>query len=114
MLRLFRLLRRNVAPTGATVGIGHGRQRGPTQFAGQRLHLDDVSTQARQELRGVGECLHLFDRQHPYALEGPSGRGHRSRRLPQRTPFCILYPNRADSGLAVRPSIAAVACLSAR
>ena len=59
----------------ATVGIGHGRQRGPTQFAGQRLHLDDVSAQAGQELRGVRERLHLFDRQHPYALEGPSGRG---------------------------------------
>ena len=66
-------------PNGTPSRIGHRRQRGPTKLAGERFDLDDVSTEARQKLGGVGQGLHLLDGQHPDPLEGPTRCGDRSR-----------------------------------
>ena len=79
MLRLFKLLRRKVAPTRTPFGVGHRRQRRPTELADQRFDLDDVGTETRQELGGVGEGLHLLDGQHADTFERSSCCGHRPR-----------------------------------
>jgi len=42
------------------------------KFSGERFNLDDVSTQAGQQLRGVGECLHLLDGEHTDSFKGPA------------------------------------------
>ena len=53
----------------------------------ERFDFDDVSAQAGQQLRGVGECLHLLDGEHADSLKGaPRGCGLLPP-LPQRTPF---------------------------
>ena len=70
MLRLPRLLRRNVAPTTRPSGSTHRRLRAATRLAGQRLDLDDVGAEASQQLRGVRQRLHLLRGEDADAVEG--------------------------------------------
>ena len=58
-------------PDGATLRVGHGRKRAATEVARTRgLHLDDLCTEAAEQLRGEGQRLHLLERQDPHTLKG--------------------------------------------
>ena len=85
MLRLFKLLRRKVAPTARPSGsdIAGSDARHGRRSAGP--DLDDVSTETCQELGGIGERLHLLDGQHADTFEGPSCRDMPPT-LPQQIP----------------------------
>ncbi|CAB4324757.1 unannotated protein [freshwater metagenome] len=55
---------------GASLGISDGRLRTPPEVAAfHALDLDDISTHARQQLCGVGECLHLLEGEDANAIE---------------------------------------------
>ena len=54
-----------------TLGVADRRLRGAAQFPARRLDLDHVGAEPGQELRGEGQRLHLFERQHPDADQRP-------------------------------------------
>ena len=71
------LLREVVAKVGgadpAAVRIGDGGLRGTARVAAPgRLDLHDLGAEVRHELRRVRQGLHLLEREHANAVEGPS------------------------------------------
>ena len=71
-LRLPRLLRRNVAPTVAALGVGAspGSEPRPRSPPFGDLDLHHVGAEAGEQLGGVGQRLHLLEGEHPHAVEG--------------------------------------------
>ena len=70
MLRLLRLLRRNVAPTLRPSGSIIAGERAPARLAVHRvLDLHDVGAEPGQQLRRVGQRLHLLGGEDPHAVE---------------------------------------------
>jgi hypothetical protein len=58
------------------VGVEHVGERPPACLAGRRvLDLHHVRTQAGQELRAVGQRLHLLGRENPHPVEGAAVAG---------------------------------------
>ena len=68
--RLERLLRRKVAPTVRPSGsVSAGEALRPRSPDAGRLDLDDLGTEAPQQLGGVGERLHLLEGEDADAVE---------------------------------------------
>ncbi len=60
----------NVAPTPRPSGSVMAGMRAAAEVPGAgRLHLDHVGPQPPEQLGGVGEGLHLLEREHPHAVE---------------------------------------------
>ena len=75
-LRLLRLLRRKVAPTGRPVGVGHGGGGGPARLALDGvLDLHDLGAQPGEQLGGERERLHLLGGEDAHPVERPLRRG---------------------------------------
>ena len=70
MERLDRLLRKKVAPTARPSGsVSAGEARSPEVTRAGRFDLDHLGTEAPQELRGVGQRLHLLEGEDAHAGE---------------------------------------------
>ena len=68
--RLDRLLRRKVAPTARPSGsVSAGEARAPEVTRAGRLDLDHLGAEAPQQLRGVGQRLHLLEGENAHAGE---------------------------------------------
>jgi hypothetical protein len=80
-MQMLRLPRAEVVPEERrpdrpALRVGHGRERAAPQVAALRvLDLDDLRPEAGQELRGVGEGLHLLEGEHAHAVERLAGGG---------------------------------------